>query len=166
MRQGRPLPGNSLHELAGKSGAWFHRCRRVCDDLLPATWLKTRSCVFEAMRSRSVRCGFLPGPGRRLPLVGPGPGDGTRREEHVLPIDSDEFRPATPGSGCTPAGPVSASPAGQDYHAPFNHPGTRGHFYFALTYLPETWPRSASRKLGCDKISEPFGHRGVFRCVL
>ena len=122
-RQGRPLPGNSPHEPAGKPEISFHRCRRVCDDPLPATWLKTRSCVVEAMRNLSVRCGFHLGPGHGLPLVGRGPGKGTRREEHVLLIGSDAFRPATPRSGYSPAWPASASPAGRDYHALFNHPG-------------------------------------------
>src|ERR1700676_2566319 len=55
----------------------------------------------------------------------------TRREDHALLIVRDEFRPAIPRSGCSPALPVSASPARPDYHAPSNHPAKTGHFYFA-----------------------------------
>ena len=40
---------------------------------------------------------FKPGLGCRLPLVGPGPSQITRREDHVLlPMVRDEFRPAIP----------------------------------------------------------------------
>ena len=45
----------------------------------------------------------------RLPLVGPGPSQRTRRKDRALLIVHDEFRPAIPRSGCSPAGPVSAS---------------------------------------------------------
>ena len=34
----------------------------------------------------------IPGGADRLPMVGPGPGKGTRREDHVLLIVHDEFR--------------------------------------------------------------------------
>jgi hypothetical protein len=34
---------------------------------------------------------------------------------NALPIVRDEFRPAIPRSGCSPAGPVSASPAHSAY---------------------------------------------------
>ena len=44
---------------------------------------------------------------------------------------ADEFRPAIPRSGCSPALPVSASPASPDYHAPSPRPSNTGHFYFA-----------------------------------
>jgi hypothetical protein len=44
--------------------------------------------------------------------VGPGPSQRTRRKDRVLLIVHDEFRPAIPRSGCSPALPVSASPAG------------------------------------------------------
>ncbi len=44
---------------------------------------------------------------------------------------ADEFRPAIPRSGCSPALPVSASPARPDYHAPSPRPAKTGHFYFA-----------------------------------
>jgi hypothetical protein len=56
----------------------------------------------------------------------------------------DLFRPAMPRSGCSPALPVSASPARADYHATLRCPGYkgdistlpgRGHFYFALTLV-------------------------------
>jgi len=59
------------------------------------------------------------------------PGYRTRRKEHAFPIVRDEFRPAIPRSGCSPALPVSASPAPADYHALLNRTGKRGHFYFA-----------------------------------
>ena len=45
-----------------------------------------------------------PGPGSRFP-VGSGPGYRTRRKAHALPIARDEFRPAIPPSGCSPAEP-------------------------------------------------------------
>ena len=44
----------------------------------------------------------------------PSPGKRTRREDHALLIVRDEFRPAIPRSGCSPALPVSASPARPD----------------------------------------------------
>ena len=53
---------------------------------------------------------FLPRGVSRFP-VGPLPGYKTSRKEPALPIVRDEFRPAIPRSGCTPALPISASPA-------------------------------------------------------
>jgi len=50
------------------------------------------------------------GRGCRLPF-GPGPSYRARRDEHALPIGRDGFRLAIPRSGCSPALPVSASPA-------------------------------------------------------
>jgi hypothetical protein len=47
---------------------------------------------------------------------GPGQAKRTRRKEHALPIARDEFRPAIPRSGCSPASPVSASPARPEYN--------------------------------------------------
>ena len=44
---------------------------------------------------------------------------------------ADEFQPVIPRSGCSPAEPVSASPARTDYHALLAAPGKRRHFYFA-----------------------------------
>ena len=41
----------------------------------------------------------------------PSPGKRTRREDHAPLIVRDEFRPAIPRSGCSPALPVSALPA-------------------------------------------------------
>jgi hypothetical protein len=54
------------------------------------------------------------------PPVGrpPSPSKRTRRKERALLIVRDEFRPAIPRSGCSPALPVSASPARPDYHVP------------------------------------------------
>jgi len=75
-----------------------------------------QSCVFQAWRNLSLRCGLqtiktwgaLPPPvGRpRAPVEGR---DG--RNNRALLIVRDEFRPAIPRSGCSPAEPVSASPA-------------------------------------------------------
>ncbi len=68
----------------------------------------------------------------RLPLVGPAP-----RQKNApggsrsFSSSADEFRPAIPRSGCSPALPVSASPARPDYHAPSPRPSKTGHFYFA-----------------------------------
>src|SRR5438067_9081897 len=59
------------------------------------------------------------------------PGKRTRREDHVLLIVRDEFRPAIPRSGWSPPEPVSASPATAEYHALRRAFGKRGHFYFA-----------------------------------
>ena len=75
-----------------------------------------RNAFVQAWRNLSVRCVITagkPGPRRRLP-VGLGPGYRTRREEHALPIVRDEFRPVIPRSGCSPALPVSASPASSE----------------------------------------------------
>src|SRR5438270_5881225 len=53
----------------------------------------------------------------------PKPSQRTLREElHVLLIVRDEFRPAIPRSGCTPAEPVSASPATRSYDS-WQNPG-------------------------------------------
>ena len=107
--------------------------------------------VFGGMRNLSVRCGLQTAHqnlGGAPPPVGrpPGPVKRTRREEHrALLIVRDEFRPAIPRSGCSPALPVSASPAlGRLPCTPqrSRRKGTfllctkRGHFYFALTRPP------------------------------
>src|ERR1051326_7841441 len=55
----------------------------------------------------------------------------TRRKERALLIVRDEFRPAIPRSGCSPALPVSASPARPHYHALPPSAVRTGHFYFA-----------------------------------
>jgi len=47
------------------------------------------------------------------------------------PIVRDEFRPAIPRTGCSPALPASASPARPHYHALPPLSGATGHFYFA-----------------------------------
>src|SRR5205807_9312740 len=53
----------------------------------------------------------------------PKPSQRTLREElHVLLIVRDEFRPAIPRSGCSPAEPVSASPATRSYDS-WQNPG-------------------------------------------
>jgi hypothetical protein len=73
---------------------------------------------------------FLPPVLSRFP-AGRVPGYRTRRKEHALPIVHDEFRPAIPRSGCSPALPVSASPALAEYHAIPQASGKTRHFYFA-----------------------------------
>src|SRR5438105_4799056 len=42
-------------------------------------------------------------------------GIGQARKGHALPIVRDEFRPAIPRSGCSPAWPVSAAPTWASY---------------------------------------------------
>jgi hypothetical protein len=77
-------------------------------------------------------CSSNPRPECRLPLVGPrAPAKRTRRKERALLIVRDEFRPAIPRSGCSPALPISASPARPNYHAPSPRLVKTGHFYFA-----------------------------------
>ena len=72
-------------------------------------------------RSDGIAKADKPEVGRRLPLVGPEPQlEGRRREgtARALLIVRDEFRPAIPRSGCSPAEPVSASPANRVCHEP------------------------------------------------
>ena len=65
---------------------------------IPAVVFKMRApsnAFSKACGSLSVRCvvsSGKSGPGRRLPLVGPGSGYRTRQEEHALPIVRDKFR--------------------------------------------------------------------------
>lgn len=77
--------------------------------------------------------GFCPGPR----LLAPGAEmHSAERETGGLANGPAASQAVARRSGCLPAGPVSASPVGQDDHALFNHPGKRGHFYFALTRVP------------------------------
>jgi hypothetical protein len=55
-----------------------------------------------------------------------------RARSQALPhIVRHEFRPAIPRSSCSPAEPISASPARAEYLGPSKAWGQRGHFYFA-----------------------------------
>ena len=115
----RPLPGNAPHGRLVSRGLFSSRS--ICDDPFRATRFPQRVipgpsvCVFKACRDPSVRCGRAQNQTwvgtNRLPLVGPRyPGKRTCREDHALLIVRDEFRPAIPRSGCSPALPISASP--------------------------------------------------------
>src|ERR1035438_1373818 len=69
-----------------------------------------RSDVFTKPKPKPKPCkpeGGVPPPVGRPPS----PSKRTRRKDRALPIVHDEFRPAIPRSGCSPALPVSASPA-------------------------------------------------------
>src|SRR6202521_4575387 len=74
-----------------------------------------------------------PGAGTEPPPAGRPRAQAKERVGRNTPsfIVRDEFRPANPRSGCSPALPVSASPARPDYHAPSPRPDKTGHFYFA-----------------------------------
>ena len=124
-RQSSPCTGKLSARPAGKPG-FCTRSRRVCDDPFPATpFVRSRHEPHWAPSMRFLRHGGI----YRSDVVSnnqnqtlgrdraasrwsaPSPGKRTRREDHALLIVRDEFRPAIPRSGCSPAEPVSASPA-------------------------------------------------------
>ena len=139
----RPVPGNSPHDRPVSRGFVIVKGEFAT---IPSAPPDSRSCQDHAGAPgmRFLRHGGIyrsdvvikakPNPSRdRPPPVGrPRPRSRTRREDHALLIVRDEFRPAIPRSGCSPALPVSASPARPDYHAlPPWQLGKSGHFYFA-----------------------------------
>jgi hypothetical protein len=100
--------------------------------------------VFRGMRRRMVRCVLTtgkPGPGHRLPFIGPEPSYRTRQEEHALPIVRNPFRPAIPRrvarQHCPP--PLHRRRQHNTHSRKSWGKGDisilreRGHFYFALT---------------------------------
>jgi hypothetical protein len=119
--QSSPLPGNSPHEPAGKpensivKGEFAKILPRHFTPV-PSSTITELSTRFQGMAESIGPMWTKPNPilgqDRRLPPVGPGP---SQRNEggrtHALLIVRDEFRPAIPRSGCSPALPVSASPA-------------------------------------------------------
>jgi hypothetical protein len=135
----RPVPGNSPNDRILR-GPDCNRPKRAYADSFPATpwptFLKTHKIpgrrFLRHAESIGPMCSSNPRPECRLPLVGPrAPAKRTRRKERALLIVRDEFRPAIPRSGCSPALPISASPARPNYHAPSPRLVKTGHFYFA-----------------------------------
>ena len=140
-------------QTTGRTTRILHRPKRVCIDRQLARpchgAVARRQCALLA-EPRALNLAFFrhdgiyrsdvvgktkpPQPGGGVPPpVGrpPSPSPRMRRKERILLIVRDEFRPAIPRSGCSPAEPVSASPAPAEYHALLRGPGRRGHFYFA-----------------------------------
>lgn len=78
-------------------------CFRCC--LQTRRWYQMEGAlesVFEGMKELSLRCVVTagkPGPGHRLPFVGPEPSCRTRQEEHALSIIPDRLRSAIPQRG-------------------------------------------------------------------
>ena len=126
----RPIPGNAPRNRLVSRGIWM--LWSICDDPFSATGfpqlLRTipgaRYAFSKAWRNLSGPMGFKntkpkpkpkpkPEPGPcRLPLVGPGPrSKNAPGGSRSFSSSADEFRPAIPRSGCSPAEPVSASPA-------------------------------------------------------
>jgi hypothetical protein len=147
-RQGSPYTGKLSARPAGKPGDFFivegEFATFPSTPPGPATIiiLGAQDAFFKAWRNLSGPMGFelqkpksKPNPElgpHRLPLVGPelrqknAPG-GTRS----FSSSADEFRPTIPRSGWSPPEPVSASPAGTDYHGRPACPSKTGTFYFA-----------------------------------
>src|SRR5450759_5610136 len=145
MGWSKPLPNRVRRRVlppVGRPRGSAGAAPRIDDEVLQPTPFVCRSgtkcegprnAFFQAWRKLSVRCVITsdkPGSACRF-TVGSEPGYRTRRKKHALPIVRDEFRPAIPRSGCSPALPVSASPARPDYHAPSPRLVKTGHFYFA-----------------------------------
>ena len=89
----------------------FRRCRQTRHQVEGAL-----ECVFEGMRELSIRCVVTagkPGPGHRLPFVGPEPSCRTRQKEHALSIIADQFRPAIPQRGARQHCPLPLHRHGQ-----------------------------------------------------
>ena len=119
----RPVPGNAPHDQPASRG--IISSKSICDDPFPATrfpqlgkLLELSVGVFKAYRNLSGPMGFktktklwlgsLPPP----PSVGPEPkSKNAPGGSRSFSSSADEFRPAIPRSGCSPAEPVSASPA-------------------------------------------------------
>ena len=97
----------------GPPAICFRRCRQT------RRWYQIEGAlerVFEGMRKLSVRCVVTagkPGPGHRLPFVGPEPGCRTRQEEHALSIITDQFRSAIPQRGARQHCPLPLHRHGQ-----------------------------------------------------
>ena len=117
----RPVQGNSPNDRILR-GPDCNRPKRVCVDSFPATPPQPPGTRM-APGMRFFRHAESIGPMGSLtpvkagagvpPPVGrpPGPSPRARRKVRALLIVRDEFRPAIPRSGCSPAEPVSASPA-------------------------------------------------------
>ena len=116
----------------------------VCQAGQPGKWRSLKCCRDSPGRSfpmavPSAACS-IPSAARILVPRMPAPsgasdkifkGKETCREEHA-PSHRPQMRPAISRSGCSPALPVSASPARAEYHALSERAGRWGHFYFAM----------------------------------
>ena len=124
----RPLPGNSPHDRLGKAGGTLNRqgefatipSRHFDPCSIERTILSAQYAFLRQWRNLSVRCwskqhqsqNQILGGTNRLPLVGPGP-QARERVGRTTPFSSSAMSsaPAIPRPGCSPALPVSASPA-------------------------------------------------------
>ncbi len=139
-RQGSPCTGKLSARPAGRPGCLLvqeslrRSLLRHCSAVAAKNHIRRPARVFQGMAESIAPMGSNQTLGRDRAASrrsAPSPGRRTCREGHALPIVGDEFRPAIPRSGCSPAEPVSASPARPDYHAHFSRPAKTGHFYFA-----------------------------------
>jgi hypothetical protein len=120
----RPIPGNSPHDrlvsrgILSRSGEFATtpsaplRIRRQLNQRGPFAFFRHGGIY----RSDGGQTKKTFDPSGEPPPVGrpPCPVKDATRELHALLIVRDEFRPAIPRSGCSPALPVSASPADAD----------------------------------------------------
>ena len=103
-----------------------------------------------------------PGADSRLPLVGAGPGQRTRRKEHVLTHRLDEFPTGYSWAGCSPAGPASAFPA--DHERSRKAIGCPAHFIERLlSVVSLVSPKGVTPKIvgGTGARSLRGSHRSV-----
>jgi len=124
----RPVPGNAPHDRPVSRGmiSLKARLRRSLEghSCYPRTVTSQHAFSrhdgiyrFDVVQNQKPD----PGAGAVPPPVGRPRARVEGRAGRITPllIVRDEFRPAIPRSGCSPAAPVSASPARADYHGIF-----------------------------------------------